>query len=152
MRAPIDGVIQTRTVETGQYVQAGYVMATLLRSDPMLLRFQVEPDDAPRLKPGMIGDVHDARDAAHVHREDHARRRRRRPDDAHGRRSPARSSTTSTSTGCAPARSATSRVDLGAERDAPLIPRIAARATDHGYVAYVVEGDVAKERAAHARA
>ncbi len=37
-------------------------------------------------------------------------------------------------------------IDLGAKRDAPLIPRSAARATDHGYVAYVVEGDTAKER------
>ncbi|HEY8077206.1 MAG TPA: efflux RND transporter periplasmic adaptor subunit, partial [Labilithrix sp.] len=42
-RAPIDGVIQTRTVETGQYVNTGYLMATLLQSDPLLLRFQVEP-------------------------------------------------------------------------------------------------------------
>jgi hypothetical protein len=27
-----------------------------------------------------------------------------------------------------------------------MVPRLAARATDHGYVAYVVEGDVAHER------
>jgi multidrug efflux pump subunit AcrA (membrane-fusion protein) len=37
-------------------------------------------------------------------------------------------------------------IDLGAKRDAPLIPRSAARATDHGYVAYAVEADTAKER------
>ena len=43
VRAPIAGIIQTRTIETGQYVPAGYVMATLLRRDPLLLRFQVEP-------------------------------------------------------------------------------------------------------------
>src|SRR5690606_5849457 len=53
VRAPMGGIIQTRTVETGQFVQAGYVMATLLRKDPMLLRFQVEPSEAPRIKPGM---------------------------------------------------------------------------------------------------
>src|SRR6476646_521619 len=53
VRSPIDGVIQTRTVETGQYVNAGLVMATLLRQEPLLLRFQVEPQEAPRLKPGM---------------------------------------------------------------------------------------------------
>src|SRR5205814_4363924 len=53
VRAPIEGTIQTRTVETGQYVNPDYLMATLLRSDPMLLRFQVEPQDAPRLKPEM---------------------------------------------------------------------------------------------------
>ncbi len=44
VRAPMDGIVQTRTIETGQYVQAGYIMATLLRKDPMLLRFQVQPD------------------------------------------------------------------------------------------------------------
>jgi membrane fusion protein, multidrug efflux system len=37
-------------------------------------------------------------------------------------------------------------IDLGAKRDAPLIPRSAARATDHGYVAYVVSHDTAEER------
>ena len=42
------GMIQRRTVETGQYVPAGYVMATLLQTDPMLLKFQVLPQDAPR--------------------------------------------------------------------------------------------------------
>ena len=36
----------------------------------MLLRFQVEPQEAPRLKTGMPRGVHDARDAARVHRED----------------------------------------------------------------------------------
>ena len=38
------------------------------------------------------------------------------------------------------------RMAWSAARAAPVIPRSAARATDHGYVAYVVEGDVARER------
>jgi len=41
VRALEAGIIQTRTVETGQYVQAGTVLATLLRRDPLLLRFHV---------------------------------------------------------------------------------------------------------------
>ena len=142
--APIDGVIQTRTVETGQFVQAGYVMATLLRNDPMLLHFQVEPDDAPRLKPGMpvtftmretqrtfnakLTLVAGAADAAthmvsvtgEVIADEHKYWLR-------------------------PGSFCDVTIDLGAKRDAPLIPRSAARATDHGYVAYVVDGDVAKE-------
>jgi len=142
--APIDGVIQTRTVETGQFVQAGYVMATLLRDDPMLLHFQVEPDDAPRLKPGMpvtftmretqrtfnakLTLVAGAADAAthmvsvtgEVIADEHKYWLR-------------------------PGSFCDVTIDLGAKRDAPLIPRSAARATDHGYVAYVVDGDVAKE-------
>jgi membrane fusion protein, multidrug efflux system len=143
--APIDGIIQTRTVETGQFVQAGYVMATLLRNDPMLLHFQVEPDDAPRLKPGMTANftmretqrtftarltlVAGAADATthmvsitgEVVADEHKYWLR-------------------------PGSFCDVTIDLGAKRDAPLIPRSAARATDHGYVAYVVEGgDTAKE-------
>jgi hypothetical protein len=34
----------------------------------------------------------------------------------------------------------------GKDRTSPVIPRLAARATDHGYVSYVVQGDVAHER------
>jgi RND family efflux transporter MFP subunit len=143
--APIDGVIQTRTVETGQYVQAGYVMATLLRNDPMLLHFQVEPDDAPRLKPGMT--------ATFTMRETQRTFSAKLTLVAGA----ADSTTHMVSiTGevipdehkywLRPGSFCDVTIDLGAKRDAPLIPRSAARATDHGYVAYVVDGDTAKER------
>lgn len=145
VRAPIDGVIQTRTVETGQFVQAGYVMATLLRSEPLLLRFQVEPLEAPRLKPGMVATftmretqrvytakitlvaaaadptTHMVGVTAEVDNEDHAYWLR-------------------------PGAFADVTVDVGATRDAPVIPRQATRATDHGYVTYVVDGDTVAER------
>lgn len=145
VRAPIEGVIQTRTVETGQYVQAGYVMATLLRADPMLLRFPVEPSDAPRLKPGMVASftmresqrtftakitlVSGAADAAthmvgvtpEVDNGDHRYWLR-------------------------PGSFCEVTVELDGSRTAPVIPRSAARATDHGYVAYVIDGNVAHER------
>jgi RND family efflux transporter MFP subunit len=143
--APIDGIIQTRTVETGQYLQPGYVMATLLRNDPLLLRFQVEPDDAPRLKPGMDatftlretqrtynakltlvagaadGNTHMVQVTGEVDDKEHKYWLR-------------------------PGSFCEVTVDLGAKRDSPIIPRSAARATDHGYVAYVVVGNVAEER------
>jgi RND family efflux transporter MFP subunit len=53
VRTPIPGVVQTRTVQQGQYLQAGAVLATILQRDPMLLRFQASEQDAPRLKAGM---------------------------------------------------------------------------------------------------
>jgi RND family efflux transporter MFP subunit len=56
-RAPIAGVVQTRTVQQGQYLQPGAVLATLLQREPMLLRFQVTEQDAPRLKPGMEATI-----------------------------------------------------------------------------------------------
>ena len=53
VRAPAAGVIQTRNVQTGQYVQPGATLATLVRREPLLLRFQVPEQDAARLSPGM---------------------------------------------------------------------------------------------------
>jgi RND family efflux transporter MFP subunit len=145
VRAPMGGVVQTRTIETGQYVQAGYLMATLLQNDPMLLRFQVEPSEAPRLKPEMITSftmretqrtyqakitlvagaaeaaTHTVAVVAEVIDEGHKYWLR-------------------------PGSFCDVTIDVGGTREAPLIPRTAARATDHGYVVYVVNGDVAEER------
>jgi multidrug efflux system membrane fusion protein len=53
VKAPIEGVVQTRTVQTGQFLQPGAVLATILQRDPLLLRFSVSEQDAPRLKAGM---------------------------------------------------------------------------------------------------
>jgi len=57
VRAPIGGVVQTRTVQTGQYLQPGATLATILQRDPMLLRFQVSEQDAPRLKNEMVANL-----------------------------------------------------------------------------------------------
>ena len=46
VRAPFSGILQTRTVQTGQYVDVGIVLATLVLRDPLLLRFQVPERDA----------------------------------------------------------------------------------------------------------
>jgi RND family efflux transporter MFP subunit len=145
VRAPIEGVIQTRTVETGQYVQAGYVMATLLRSDPMLLRFSVEPDEAPRLKPGMT--------ASFTMRET-LRGYEAKISLVSGAADPTTHMVPVTAElmeaehkfWLRPGSFCDVTVKLPGLRVAPMIPRAAARATDHGYVAFVVDGDVAKEK------
>ncbi len=67
VRAPIAGVVQTRTVQTGQYLQPGAVLATILQRDPMLLRFQVTEQDAPRLKPDMEADL-TLRESSHTYK------------------------------------------------------------------------------------
>src|SRR5262249_36160055 len=54
VRAPIAGIVQTRTGQTGQYLQPGTVLAPILQRDPMLLRFQVTEQEAPRLKNDMM--------------------------------------------------------------------------------------------------
>jgi multidrug efflux system membrane fusion protein len=57
VRAPIAGVVQSRTVQAGQYLQPGAVLATLLQRDPLLLRFGVTEQDAPRIKVGMTANM-----------------------------------------------------------------------------------------------
>jgi RND family efflux transporter MFP subunit len=57
VRAPFGGVIQSRTVQAGQYLTPGAVLGTLLERDPLLLRFGVTESDAPRLKAGMIANM-----------------------------------------------------------------------------------------------
>lgn len=145
VRAPIAGTIQTRTVETGQYVQPGYVMATLLRSDPMLLRFQVEPQEAPRIKPGMTATF--------------TMRETQRTFNAKVTLVAGAADPTTHMVGVTaeieedqhkywlrPGSFCDVTLDVGATREAPVIPRSATRATDHGYVTYVIEDDVAQER------
>ena len=64
VRAPMDGDDpDAHGGDRASTSPPAIVMATLLRQDPMLLHFQVEPQDAPRLKPGMAVELHHARDA-----------------------------------------------------------------------------------------
>ena len=63
VRPPRGGVIQSRTVETGQYVQPGTVLATLIDRDPLLLRFQVTEADARRIATGGAARFHVTDDA-----------------------------------------------------------------------------------------
>jgi RND family efflux transporter MFP subunit len=57
VRAPFAGVIQSRTVQAGQYLTPGAVLATLLQRDPLILRFGVTVQDAPRIKAGMTANI-----------------------------------------------------------------------------------------------
>lgn len=144
VRAPVGGVLQTRSVNTGQYVQVGTILATLLRRDPLLLRFKVPEQDAPRLTIGLpvkfliTGDsaplgakvtaVSGAADetsrmvlvTAEVDEADRARAR--------------------------PGSYARVSVDVGGTRLVPVVPQTAVRPSDKGFLAYVVEGNQAKER------
>ena len=54
VRAPMTGIVQTRQVQMGQYVNTGQLLGTLLQQDPLLLNFNVTEDVAPRLKPGTV--------------------------------------------------------------------------------------------------
>ncbi len=137
-------MIQTRNIQTGQYVQPGAALATLVRREPLLLRFQVPEQDAARIRPGMRGRFV-VRDSAkqysalltHVAASADSTSRMvavtAQVDD------PARSS-------LRPGSFAQVTVPVGSTVEAPVIPQIAVRPSERGFLAFVVEGDVARER------
>jgi len=145
VRSPLAGVIQTRAIETGQYVSPGTEIATLVRRDPLLLRFRVPQNEATPLAPGMlarftlregsdrhftasirlVGAAADSRDrmvAVTAEVDDLARAELR------------------------PGTFVEVEVPVGGTAAAAVIPQTAIRPSEHGFLAFVVEGDVARER------
>lgn len=145
IKAAVEGVIQTRSVQTGQYLQAGTVIATLLQREPMLLRFSVATAEAPRLQVGMpvefslkesqrsyqatitlVGGTADSESrlvpvTAQILATDHKFWLR-------------------------PGSFAQVHVTLTPQRTFPMIPQTAARPSERGFLAFVVEGGQARER------
>jgi multidrug efflux system membrane fusion protein len=144
LRAPVAGTIQSRTVQTGAYVQPGTTLATLLRRDPLLLRFNVAESDAGRLHPGMtasfkVREMPRERAARIVHVAAAA-------DPA--TRMVAVTAHVDVAGGDVPRPGAFAEVGVpvGAARGAPVIPETAVRPSERGFLAYVVQSGKASER------
>ena len=148
VRAPLAGVVQTRPVQTGQYVQVGTELATMLRRDPLLLRFRVPEGEAMRLAPGMATTFTVTDDArawtatiSHVAAAADAQSRLvtvvAKVDDAERER-------------LRPGAFAQVTIPIGMAKPAMVVPQTAVRASEKGFIAYVVEdaesGAVARER------
>jgi len=144
VRAPIAGIIQTRTVQTGQYVQTGTVLATLVRRDPLLLRFKVPERDAARIKPGQEARFRvreDSREftAKVVHVAESADDVSRLVDVTANINDPSDRT-------LRPGSFAEITVPVSSTREAAVIPVSAVRPSERGFVAFIVEGDKAVER------
>lgn len=145
VRSPTAGVVQTRSVETGRYVQPGTVIATLLRREPLLLRFSVPETDVAPLATGqevrfrlrgsrgesyratisLVAAAADPRDrmvAVTARIEDPSRTELR------------------------PGAFAEIEIPVGGVQQAPVIPQTAIRPSDRGFLAFVVEDGIARER------
>jgi RND family efflux transporter MFP subunit len=144
VRAPVSGVIQTRTVETGQYVAVGTVLSTLLRRDPLLLRFQVPEGDALPLRPGVIARFNIAEDLKqHEARITHvaaAANQASRMVDVTA------NVLNSNRPELRPGAFARVTIPIGSTRQAPVIPQTAIRPSEKGFLAYTVNGDTAQQR------
>jgi multidrug efflux system membrane fusion protein len=144
VRAPLSGIIQTRTVQTGQYVQTGTVLATLVRRDPLLIRFRIAERDAVRIKPGMKA-VFKVRDDARefqakiVHVAEAADEGTRLVEVT-GEVKDAKAKA------LRPGSFAEITVPVGSEGTHPVIPQTAVRPSERGFIAYVVEHGKAIER------
>jgi membrane fusion protein, multidrug efflux system len=145
VRSPLAGVIQTRAIETGQYVSPGTEIATLVRRDPLLLRFRVPQNEATPLTPGMaarftLREGSDRRFSARIRLVGAAADSRDRMvavtadvDD------PARDE-------LRPGTFVEVEVPVGGSSAAPVIPQTAIRPSERGFLAFIVEGDIARER------
>ena len=145
IRAPFPGIIQTRTIQTGEYVQPGKVLATLIRREPLLLRFQVTEPDSSRLRPGMPAGftirgsgrnyqaiiTHVAGSADPVSRMVLVTARINDPERQILR----------------PGAFAEVQVPIEATKiEAAVIPQTAIRPSERGFLAFVIEEGIAKER------
>jgi multidrug efflux system membrane fusion protein len=144
VRAPVAGIIQTRTVETGQYVQVGTVLATLVRRDPLLLRFQVPEQDATPVRSGMVVRFSIAEDAteyqARITHVAAAASQASRMVDVTA------NVVNSDRPELRPGAFARVTVPIGATREAPVIPQTAIRPSEKGFLAYTIEDGVARQR------
>ena len=144
MRAPIDGKMQTRSVQTGQFVQAGAVLGTALRRDPLLLRFSVPEADAPSLRAGMTVRFHVTGDqrshTANITLVSDA-------SDQTTRMVPIVAQVEGdTKDSLRPGTFADVTVPVGTNDAAPVIPQTAIRPSEKGFLAFVIENDIAHER------
>jgi multidrug efflux system membrane fusion protein len=145
VKAPIDGVIQTRTVETGQYLQPGVVLATLLQRDPLLLKFAVSEEDAPRLTVGMT---------ANISLRESARTYAAKITLVSGAADPASHLVAITGEvddkehkyWLRPGAFCDVAVPIGAPRPAVIVPELAVRASEKGFLAYTITGTTAHEK------
>jgi multidrug efflux system membrane fusion protein len=144
VRAPISGTIETRTAQTGQYAQPGTVLGTLVQRDPLLLRFQVPETDAGKLAHDQVVGFavrgQDRRFSAKITHiaavADPASRMvpviaEVADDDGEALR---------------PGSFAEVSAGIAGGGRAPVVPETSVRPSERGFIAYVVEGDVVRER------
>lgn len=142
LRAPLKGSIQTRSVQTGQYVQPGTVIATLIRRDPLLLRFKVTEAEAGRLALGMAAVFRVAGNSA----EHHAKLTFVAGSAEPASRMVPVVAEIVNDAALRPGAFTEVTVPIGVNESALAVPETAIRPSERGFLAFVVEADVAHER------
>lgn len=148
VRAPVAGTIETRSVQTGQYAQPGMVLAQLVQRDPLLLRFPVPEADAGKLSNGLevtfrAQGVADTLRATITHVA--------AISDMTTRMVPVTAEVVPEHRDrVRPGAFAEITIAVGSMNHAAIVPEIAVRPSERGFLAFVVEGEgkaaIAKER------
>jgi RND family efflux transporter MFP subunit len=144
VRAPIAGIMETRSVQTGQYVTAGSTLATMVRREPLLVRLEVPEKDAASLKPGLPASVEvngeeRTYSAVLTHVAGAANEGSRMVSVTGRIDDPGRGA-------LRPGAFAQVTIPVGEASGAPVIPQTAVRPSEKGFLAYVIEDGVAHER------
>ncbi len=144
VRAPVAGLVQTRSVQTGQYVQPGTILATMIRRDPLLLRFKAPEQDAGRLKPGQeitfqVKNDRNQYTATITHVAASA--------DDNTRMTPVTAEIYDRNKNLLrPGMFAEIHIPVGGAKESPVIPQTAVRPSERGFLSYIVENGKAVER------
>ena len=144
VRAPVSGTVQTRSIQTGAYVQPGAALATMLRRDPLLVRFTIPETEAGRVHPGMV--------AQFTVRESQRQHTARIVHVAAGAdpttRMVAVTGHVDVSGGDAPRPGAFAEVTIpvGSAIGAAVVPETAVRPSERGFLAYTIRDGKAQER------
>jgi len=144
VRAPMAGQIESRDVRTGQYVTPGAKVATLLRRDPLLVRFPVAESESSKLTRDLAirftlreGGTEYRAIITHIAQSADATTRMvpvvARVDDKKA-------------TELRPGAFVQVVVPIETRENAAVIPETAVRPSERGFVAFVVDGEVARER------
>jgi multidrug efflux system membrane fusion protein len=144
VRATFRGIIQTRTVQTGQYVQVGTMLASLVRRDPLLLRFSVPERSAAELRPGQVANFKvRENEKEYVSKIVHVAAA---ADEGTRMVSLTAEIRDTADTALRPGAFAEITIPVSAPRTAPVIPQTAIRPSERGFIAFVVENGLAVER------
>ncbi|MSQ84893.1 MAG: efflux RND transporter periplasmic adaptor subunit [Myxococcales bacterium] len=136
VRSAVAGVVQSRKVQTGQYVQPGTVLATVLRLEPLRVQFAVAEIDAQRLQPAMPVEFRLRGLAATQHAM--IKHIAGKADDA-TRLVQVWAEIGGDHAGMRPGAFAEVRMTVGNPWPAPVVPQSAIRPSDKGFIAYVIE-------------
>jgi len=143
VKSPVTGTVEERSVTTGQYVQPGTILAIIVRKDPLLLRFKVAEHEAQALKKDMTAEftVRERKgklEAKITHVGERA--------DAAGRMVKVVAEIKSPPTDLRPGSFAEVNVPIGEPQPSPVVPQTAVRPSEKGFLCFVVEDGIAKER------